>query len=105
VDGVTGSPTDATRSVHDALTVWVSDDGGLYDEKSITLTVSEVNVVPVLSGMPSNVTIDEEAAYTFTATATDHDLPANTLTFSLIIGPADAGIDGTSGARTRTPTE
>ena len=49
-------------------------------------------------------TVDEETALTFSATATDADLPANTLTFSLVGAPAGASITG-AGAVSWTPTE
>jgi hypothetical protein len=45
----------------------------------VTLTVTEVNVAPVL-GAIGNKNASEGTALTFTATATDVDLPANTLT-------------------------
>ena len=42
---------------------------------------------------------------TFTATATDADVPANVLTFSLEAGaPAGATINGSTGAFSWTPT-
>jgi len=44
-------------------------------------------------------------AYTFTATATDPDFPANTLTFSLVGAPPGASIGSASGIFTWTPTE
>ena len=40
---------------------------------------------------------------TFTATATDADLPANTLTFSLSGEPVGASIDPNTGVFTWTP--
>ena len=43
--------------------------------------------------------------YTFTATATDPDVPANTLAFSLIDAPSGAAIGSTSGVFTWTPSE
>ena len=43
--------------------------------------------------------------YTFTATATDPDVPANTLAFSLIDAPSGAAIGRTSGVFTWTPSE
>jgi hypothetical protein len=45
------------------------------------------------------------APYTFTATATDADVPAQTLTFSLVGAPSGATIDGLTGAFSWTPTE
>src|SRR4029077_497836 len=69
------------------------------------LTVAEVNVAPVLAGVPSSATINEEQPYTFTATASDHDLPAQTLSFSLNGAPAGAAINATTGVFTWTPAE
>ena len=42
---------------------------------------------------------------TFTATATDNDLPANTLTFTLVGEPTGAVDRPVSGVFTWTPTE
>ena len=42
---------------------------------------------------------------TFTASATDADLPANTLTYSLVGAPAGASIAPSTGVFTWTPTE
>ena len=59
-----------------------SRDGALTDAETINITVNEVNVAPVL-GAIGDQTVDELVELAFTATATDADLPANTLTFSL----------------------
>ena len=86
-------------------------DGVNSTIQTIVLTVSEVNSAPVLSGVPASATIPERAVYTFTAGATDADLPAQTLTFSLTdfdLGnqvPAGATIGGSSGVFSWTPTE
>ena len=87
--------------------VRVTDNGSpvLYDEKSITIHVNEVNVAPVLANVPATATIPEEVAYSFTATATDHDIPANILTFSLIGAPAGSAIGASSGVFTWNPAE
>src|SRR4029450_14136193 len=74
------------------FTVQVSD-GSLTDAETVTLHVTEGNVAPVLSDVPTSATISEETLYTFTATATDHDDPPNSLTFSLIGAPAGASLD------------
>ncbi len=79
--------------------------------QTIVLTVSEVNTAPVLSGVPASATIPESAAYTFTASATDADIPVQTLTFSLTDFdasnqvPVGAVIGGSSGVFSWTPTE
>src|SRR5678816_1422334 len=80
-------------------------DGVANTDAAITLDVTEANVAPVLAGVPAAATIPELAAYTFTATATDADMPAQTLTFSLVGAPAGASIDGSTGAFSWTPTE
>jgi hypothetical protein len=49
--------------------------------------------------------VDEGVLLTFTASATDTDLPANTLTYGLINGPVGASIDPGTGVFTWTPTE
>ncbi|MEN6555381.1 MAG: Ig-like domain-containing protein, partial [Anaerolineaceae bacterium] len=63
-----------------------------------------VNVAPVL-GAIGDQTVAEESELSFTAAATDADLPANTLTFSLVGAPTGAVIDPATGAFTWTPTE
>ncbi len=63
------------------------------------------NAAPVL-GAIGDKTVDEGTELTFTATATDSDVPADTLTFSLDVGaPSGASIDPTTGVFTWTPTE
>ena len=88
------------------LTIRVTDNGtpSLYDEEAITITVNEVNTAPVLAAI-GNRSIDEGQLLTFTATATDSDVPANALTFSLWNAPLGAGIDPATGVFTWTPAE
>ena len=77
----------------------------LSDSETITVTVGEVNQAPVL-GAIGDQSIDEGSTLSFTATATDDDTPANTLTFSLGAGaPAGASIDPETGEFTWTPGE
>ena len=99
------TPTEAQGQGSYPFTFRVTDNGTpvLYDEESITITVNEVNVAPVLAAIGAQ-TVDELTALSFTATATDADLPANTLTFSLIGAPAGATITA-GGAFSWTPTE
>jgi VCBS repeat-containing protein len=81
--------------------VCVSD--GIADPvcETVTITVSEVNVAPVLDPV-SDQTVDEGSSVTFTATASDVDLPSNVLSFSLEDGagsiPLGASIDPGTGA-------
>ncbi|HIW33416.1 MAG TPA: S-layer homology domain-containing protein, partial [Candidatus Paenibacillus intestinavium] len=99
----TWTPTEAQGPGSFTLKV-VASDGSLSDEEEITVTVNEVNTVPVLAAI-GDKTVDEETLLTFTATATDADLPANTLTYSLVNAPTGASIGETTGVFTWTPTE
>src|SRR5213078_3433880 len=100
------TPTEAQGPSTNTITVVVTDNGvpALSATNSFTVTVREVNVAPVLS-VPANQTIDELSALAVTASATDADVPANTLTFSLVSPPAGMTINGSSGAINWTPTE
>ena len=89
------------------VTVRVTDDGtpNLDDFETIEITVGEVNLPPVLDAL-GNQSIDEGVSLAFTASASDPDTPANTLTFSLDAGaPSGATIDSLTGEFTWTPTE
>ena len=83
----------------------MTDNGtpALSATNNFTLTVNEVNVAPVLT-MPANDTISELNNFTANATATDVDLPAQTLTFALVSGPSGLTVSP-AGAITWTPTE
>ena len=89
-----------------AVTIRVTDNGAgnLADFEAITVHVKEVNVAPVLSPI-GNSTVPEGQPFTFTASATDADLPANTLAYSVIGAPAGASIDGATGMFYWTPNE
>jgi DNA-binding beta-propeller fold protein YncE len=110
IAGSTGAfswtPTEAQGPGDPTFTVKVCDDGdpSLCDEEEITVTVNEVNESPELDPIGAK-TVDEGTELTFTATASDPDLPANTLTFSLVGAPEGASIAGSTGAFSWTPTE
>ena len=99
------TPTEAQGPGSYPVTVRVTDDGtpNLWDEESFTVTVGEVNLAPVL-GAVGDRSVDELVNLSFTATATDPDTPANTLTFSLSGAPAGASITA-GGVFSWTPTE
>ncbi|WP_421878955.1 FG-GAP-like repeat-containing protein [Marinoscillum sp.] len=108
LDGSTGAfswtPGENQQGTHE-VTFTVSD-GSLTDESSITLTVLEVNVAPVLDAIGER-SIDEKKNLSFTVFSTDHDLPAQTLTFSLDAASISKGmsINSESGVFEWTPTE
>jgi hypothetical protein len=75
----------------------------------VSITVNEVNVAPVLAPI-GNQEGNELETLTFSATATDADLPEQELVFSLADGmygdvPDSAGINPLSGVFSWTPTE
>jgi len=75
----------------------------MSDEEVIIVVVNEVNRPPVLNSI-NNQTGFWGNAFGFTAAASDPDLPANTLTYSLNGAPAGASINPSSGEFTWTPT-
>ncbi|MRR12762.1 hypothetical protein EG835_09955, partial [bacterium] len=83
----------------------IVSDGTATDSETITVTVTEVNAAPVLATI-GDKTVAELSLLSFTASATDTDLPAQTLTYSLGPGaPAGAAINPSTGAFSWTPTE
>ena len=103
----TWTPTEGQSGSH-SVTITVTDDGaGLLDDfETFTITVNEVNVAPVLAAI-GDQSVDELATLNFTASATDVDLPANSLTYSLDAASLVAGmsINASTGEFTWTPTE
>src|SRR5439155_695513 len=89
-----------------AVSVSVTDNGvpALSVTNTFTVTVNEVNLAPVLT-VPADQTINEQTTLNVSASATDADLPANTLTFALVSSPAGMTINPASGAISWTPTE
>ena len=85
------------------VTVRVADSGGANHERNFTVTVAEINATPVLASI-TNRTVTAGTALTLTASATDADVPANTLTYSLATAPTGATIQPTTGAFSWTPT-
>ena len=102
----TWTPTELQGPGVYTVTVRVTDDGSptLSDSEIITITVSEVNLAPVLDPV-GNQSIPEGSLLVFAVIASDSDIPANALTFSLDAGaPAGASITP-GGDFTWMPTE
>ncbi len=99
---------DADWNGSELITFRATDPGAHWGEDAAYFTVSSVNDGPVLGSIGPRGTA-ELVPLLFTATATDIDLPADTLTYSLADGddgsvPAGAGIDP-GGDFSWTPTE
>src|SRR5439155_11813169 len=103
----TWTPTEAQGPGSHPITVRVTDNGECpaTDFETITVMVNEVNVSPVLAPIGNKTACSVGAPFTFTVTATDADLPANVLTFSLDPGaPSGAAINASTGAFSWTPS-
>jgi len=81
------------------ITVRATDPGGLSHTRSRTLAV--VNNAPVLDPLPAPTTAHPGEPVMFTASANDPD--GDTVTFTLVSGPAGASVDG-DGNFNWTPT-
>jgi hypothetical protein len=96
------TPTEAQGPIVHTVGVSVSD-GVAADSVQFKVTVEEVNREPVLDPLgPFSAKVGK--TLTFNATATDPDIPANKLTFSLLGEPAGASISS-DGDFSWTPSE
>lgn len=109
IDPVTGqfswTPSEAQGPQIVTVTIRVTDDGApnLTTTTNVTIQVREVNLRPVLAAVPNHFTIIDTLV-SVTNIASDADIPANTLTFSLGAGaPAGLELDATSGILTWRP--
>jgi hypothetical protein len=100
------TPTEAQGPSTNTVTVRVYDNGTpvMAATNSFTVWVNEVNDVPVLT-VPANQTINELTLLAVTNTATDSDVPANTLKYELVTWPTGMTIGTNTGAIAWTPTE
>lgn len=113
VSGITFGGTGANRTVtltplpnqlgSSTITLTVND-GMASTSTSFLFTVNSVNHPALLATIP-DFTIMEKDTLAFTNKASDPDLPAQSLTYSLSNAPAGASIDPVSGVFTWTPTE
>ena len=87
---ITWTPTEAQGPSTNTFTTIVSD-GSLSATNSFTVTVNEVNTAPTLPAQ-SNLTVDVLTPLVVTNSATDSDIPANTLNYQLT-GPSGSMID------------
>lgn len=109
IDAVTGEFTWTTLESHGpgqySVNILVAAPSGANHVETVVITVSEVNLPPVLAAIGDAATAEGQLV-DFTATATDADLPANNLTYSLVGDvPAGAKIDPASGRFTWRPDE
>jgi VCBS repeat-containing protein len=102
---ISWTPTEIQGAGDYSVTVRLTDSGtpSLADTKTFKVHVNEVNTAPILAPI-GNKSVNEETGLTFNVTATDADLPANSLQYTLVNAPAGASLD-TNGRFTWTPAE
>jgi hypothetical protein len=104
------TPTEAQDGSY-SVTFGVSDGNGGTDQKTINITVKEVNTPPTLHNVPTSLNgIIKTTSVGFTAGATDPDTVnpnavPNTLTFGLTGAPVGASINSSTGVFIWTPSQ
>jgi hypothetical protein len=109
IDPLTGAfawtPSESQGPQTFIVNIRVTDDGtpNLTTSTNVTIQVRELNLRPLLAGVPDQFTfIDSQVAVT--NVASDPDIPANALTFSVGLGaPGGLQIDSASGVLTWRP--
>src|SRR5207244_3452478 len=103
---ISWTPTEAQGPSTNIVNVSVTDNGvpSLSVTNTFQVIVNEVNLAPVLT-VPADQTMAEQTALNVSVSATDADLPANSLTFALVSAPTGMTINPASGAISWTPTE
>ena len=98
------TPTEAQGPGSYTAVVRLSDETGLSTERSYPISVTEANRVPVLGTVPSQVA-GEGSLMVVQLSATDADLPANSLTYALVQGPTGMRVDSATGRLEWAPSE
>src|SRR5262249_53410495 len=89
---ISWTPTELQGPGHYPIPTTVRDNGTpqLSATNSFTVSVKAVNTPPVFLATPANRTVLSLTSLTITNSATDSDVPTNTLTYALINPPAGA---------------
>jgi hypothetical protein len=108
--GISWTPAEAQGPSTNDILIKVTDSNptavnatALSMTNTFRLIVSEVNVAPALT-LPPTTNINEMTIYSANATASDSDLPTNSLVFSLVSGPSNLTVSAT-GLINWTPNE
>src|SRR5207245_5096651 len=97
---ISWTPGEAQGPSTNLVSVSVTDNGvpALSVTNCCTVIWTEVNLAPVLS-VPADQTIAEQTSLNVSASATDADIPANTLTFALVSAPLGMSINPVKSGR------
>jgi hypothetical protein len=99
---LTGTPANGDVGNHSGIVISVSDGALSAVLPTFSITVTNVNDAPTISGTPPT-TATQDLLYSFVPTAADVDT-GTTLTFSISNKPAWATFNTATGALTGTPT-
>jgi hypothetical protein len=102
VGGVVSYTPSANYNGSDSFIVQVSDGEGAASI-TVNVTVTPVNDIPVISGVPVT-SVKQDVAYSFTPTASDIDT-ADTLTFSIVNKPTWATFNTATGVLSGAPSK
>jgi hypothetical protein len=98
---LSGTPANADVGTTTGIVISVSDSMETAALPAFDVTVKLVNHAPTISGTPAT-TVDADATYSFTPTASDSD--GDTLTFNISNKPSWATFDTATGKLSGTPT-
>jgi putative Ig domain-containing protein len=100
---LSGTPSSSQAARYDGIVISVTDgkDSASLPAFSITVAASTTNRVPTIGGTP-RTSVNVNAAYTFTPTASDAD--SDTLTFSIANRPGWATFSTSTGRLSGTPS-
>jgi hypothetical protein len=101
---ITLAPLEVDGPSTNIITVFITDNGlpPLSSATNFTVVVNEVNTPPVPPTIPDQLVYAGEEIVV-DASAYDYDVPANTLTYSLLNGPTGLVLNPTNGLITWTP--
>jgi len=100
------TPTEAQGPSTNTVRISIGDNGvpPITVTQSFLVVVLEINNPPVLDAIPDRV-IHAGSTLTLTNHATDSDIPANLLTYTLGSAPSGASVNPASGVFTWTPSD
>ncbi|KAF7781594.1 hypothetical protein PRUB_b0870 [Pseudoalteromonas rubra] len=98
---LSGTPTNDSVGTTADIVISVSDGTETVSLAAFSLTVTNTNDAPVISGTPAT-SVNEDTGYSFVPTASDVD-SSDTLTFSVVNLPSWASFSSATGAITGTP--
>ncbi|EGM69340.1 putative Ig domain-containing protein [Shewanella sp. HN-41] len=99
---LSGTPTNADVGTTAGIVIGVFDGTVTTHLSSFSITVSNTNDAPVISGTPAT-SVNEDSAYSFTPIASDDD-SGDSLVFSIINMPSWASFNSSTGQLSGTPT-